>query len=76
LKIRLTGKGKAAHLVYRVVPPLSLDDREAVIAELGFDQPVRCRANVLHGEFGISYRLKRPSSRSLPSACPGRWGGR
>lgn len=43
----------------------SLADRQAVIAELGFDQPVpvqylRYMGNVLHGEFGISYRLKRP----------------
>ena len=43
----------------------SLADREAVIAELGFDQPVavqylRYMGNVLQGEFGVSYRLKRP----------------
>lgn len=43
----------------------SLADRQAVIAELGFDQSVavqylRYMGNVLHGEFGISYRLKRP----------------
>jgi len=43
----------------------SLADRQAVIAELGFDQPVavqylRYMGNVLQGEFGISYRLKRP----------------
>ncbi|MEG2630004.1 MAG: ABC transporter permease, partial [Comamonas sp.] len=43
----------------------SLADRQAVIAELGFDQPVavqylRYMGNVLQGEFGVSYRLKRP----------------
>ncbi|MBS7777385.1 ABC transporter permease [Acidovorax sp. CCYZU-2555] len=53
----------------------SLADREAVIAELGFDQPVavqylRYMGNVLQGEFGISYRLKRPVVEVIAERLP------
>jgi len=53
----------------------SLADREAVIAELGFDQPVavqylRYMGNVLHGEFGVSYRLKRPVVEVIAERLP------
>ena len=53
----------------------SLADRQAVIAELGFDQPVpvqylRYLGNVLHGEFGISYRLKRPVVEVIAERLP------
>lgn len=53
----------------------SLADREAVIAELGFDQPVavqylRYMGNVLQGEFGVSYRLKRPVVEVIAERLP------
>ena len=53
----------------------SLADRQAVIAELGFDQPVavqylRYMGNVLQGEFGISYRLKRPVVEVIAERLP------
>ena len=53
----------------------SLADRQAVIAELGFDQPVavqylRYMGNVLQGEFGVSYRLKRPVVQVIAERLP------
>ena len=53
----------------------SLADRQAVIAELGFDQPVavqylRYMGNVLQGEFGVSYRLKRPVVEVIAERLP------
>ncbi len=53
----------------------SLADRQAVITELGFDQPVpvqylRYLGNVVHGEFGISYRLKRPVVEVIAERLP------
>nr|WP_233168207.1 hypothetical protein [Xylophilus sp. ASV27] len=59
----------------------SIEDLQALAARLGFDQPVPVQylhyvGNVLRGEFGVSYRLKRPVPRCWPSACPPRWSWR
>jgi peptide/nickel transport system permease protein len=53
----------------------SLADRQALMAELGFDQPVavqylRYLGQVLQGEFGISYRLKRPVTAVIAERLP------
>lgn len=53
----------------------SLADRQAVLAELGFDQPVavqylRYLGQVAQGEFGISYRLKRPVLAVIAERLP------
>ncbi|KAF1021201.1 MAG: Glutathione transport system permease protein GsiC [Paracidovorax wautersii] len=50
-------------------------DREAVVAELGFDRPVVVQylhylGNVVQGEFGISYRLKRPVVEVIAERLP------
>jgi len=53
----------------------SLEDRQALVSRLGFDQPVPVQylhyvGNVLQGEFGISYRLKRPVTEVLAERLP------
>ncbi|XAH23805.1 ABC transporter permease [Xylophilus sp. GW821-FHT01B05] len=53
----------------------SLEDRQALVSRLGFDQPVPVQylhyvGNVLHGDFGISYRLKRPVTEVLAERLP------
>jgi peptide/nickel transport system permease protein len=53
----------------------SLEDRRAAIAELGFDRPVpvqyaRYLGHALRGDFGISYRLKRPVTAVIAERLP------
>lgn len=53
----------------------SLADRQAVLAELGFDRPVavqylRYLAQVGQGEFGVSYRLKQPVTAVIAERLP------
>ncbi|WP_420992213.1 ABC transporter permease [Cupriavidus sp. 30B13] len=53
----------------------SLAERQALVAELGFDQPVpvqyaRYLGNVLRGRLGISYRVKRPVAAVILERVP------
>ncbi|MDD2546630.1 MAG: ABC transporter permease [Burkholderiaceae bacterium] len=53
----------------------SLADRQAVLAELGFDQPVAVQylhylGQVLQGEWGISYRTKQPVVAVIAERLP------
>lgn len=53
----------------------TLEDREALRDELGLNDPVavqfaRFVANVLHGDFGVSYRLQRPVGALIGERLP------
>ncbi|RZL54304.1 MAG: ABC transporter permease [Variovorax sp.] len=53
----------------------TLADRTALISRLGFDRPVpeqyvRYLGNVLQGDLGVSYRLKRPVAELIAERLP------
>lgn len=53
----------------------TLADRTALISQLGFDRPVpeqyvRYLGNVLQGDLGVSYRLKRPVAELIAERLP------
>lgn len=53
----------------------SLEDRQALISELGFDRPVpvqyaRYLGHVLRGDLGISYRVKQPVTKVILERAP------
>lgn len=53
----------------------TIADRTALIAQLGFDRPVpeqyvRYLGNVLQGDLGVSYRLKRPVAELIAERLP------
>lgn len=53
----------------------TLEDREAIRDELGLNDPVvvqfaRFVTNVLHGDFGVSYRLQRPVGALIGERLP------
>ena len=53
----------------------TIADRTALISQLGFDRPVpeqyvRYLGNVLQGDLGVSYRLKRPVAELIAERLP------
>ena len=53
----------------------TLQEREALVQELGFNQPVPLQyltyvGKVLHGDLGISYRRKRPVAEVIVERLP------
>ena len=53
----------------------TLQEREALVEELGFNKPVPLQylsyvGKVLHGDLGISYRLKRPVAEVIAERLP------
>ena len=53
----------------------TIADRTALVAQLGFDRPVpeqyvRYLGNVLQGDLGVSYRLKRPVAELIAERLP------
>jgi len=53
----------------------TLEERSALTAQLGFDRPVavqyaRYLGNVLQGDLGVSYRLKRPVTELIAERLP------
>ena len=53
----------------------TVQEREELTARLGFDKPVAVQylhylGNVLHGDLGVSYRLKRPVAELIAERLP------